>query len=75
MIEKGYGLGGLFKVFMRAAVQTFKQGLVHVDRKALKTGLKTLTEVANGANTKTTLLREQTNLVQLIKSGVIITRG
>ena len=73
VMQKGYGLGGLFKGFMRAVAPKLKQGLVHVGKKALKTGLETLGDVASGAHVKTALKRRaKQNLGELINSGVPI---
>ena len=56
-MQRGYGLGGLFKGLMRVVTPHIKQGLKQVGRKALKTGLQVVADVSEGKNLKNSLKR------------------
>ena len=47
-MQKGYGLGGIFKCIMRSEALKLKQGLAYVGKTAWKTGLESLEDVAAG---------------------------
>ena len=51
-MQKGYGLGGLFKGLARSFAPVLKKGLINVGKKALKTGVDVLSDVAEGKNLK-----------------------
>ena len=51
-MQKGYGLGGFFKGLARSFAPVLKQGLIHVGKKALNTGVNVLGDVVNGRNVK-----------------------
>lgn len=51
-MQKGYGLGGLFKSLARTFAPTLKQGLIKAGKKALKTGAEVIGDVAEGKNFK-----------------------
>ena len=57
VIQKGYGLRGIFKGIMRSVAPKLKQGLAYVGKRALKTGLESLGDVAAGGNLKSSLKR------------------
>lgn len=69
VMQKGYGLGGLFKGFMRTIAPKVKQGFKEIGKTALKTGLETLGDVVNGGNLKSSLKRRaEQNLRDMITS-------
>ena len=75
VMQKGYGLGGIFKGIMRSVAPQLKQGLAVVGKRALKTGLETLGDVAAGNNLKTSLKRRaQQNLHDIVNKQVPIKR-
>ena len=45
-IQRGYGLGGFFKGIARSFAPVLKRGLVNVGKKALRTGVEVLGDVA-----------------------------
>ena len=55
VMQKGYGLRGVFKGIMRSAAPKLKQSLAYVGKRALKTGLERLEDVAAGGNLKSSL--------------------
>ena len=55
VMQRGYGLGGLFRGLVRAVAPSIKQGLKNVGKRALKTGLEVLTDVSQGNNIKSSL--------------------
>ena len=62
-MQKGYGLGGIFKRIMRGVAQKLKQGLAYVGKRALKTNLESLGDVTAGGDLKSLLKRRvQQNL-------------
>ena len=63
-MQRGYGLGGLFKGLMRVVTPHIKQGLKKVGKRALKTGLEVIGDVAQGENIKSSLKRRATENVQ-----------
>lgn len=56
-MQRGYGLGGLFRGLVRAVTPHIKQGLKQVGQKALKTGLEVISDVSQGGNLKQSLKR------------------
>ena len=56
-MQKGYGLGGIFKGFMKSVAPKLKQDLAYVGKRALKTGLESLGDVAAGGDLKSSLKR------------------
>ena len=74
-MQKGYGLGGIFKGFMKSVAPKLKQGLVYVGKQALKTGLESLGDVVAGGNLKSSLKRRaQQNLDEIFNTIVPIKR-
>ena len=55
LMQKGYGLRGIFKGIMRSVAPKLKQNLAYVGKRALKTGLESLGDVAAGGNLKSSL--------------------
>lgn len=51
-LQKGYGLGGLFRSFFRAAVPLFKSGAKAVGKQLLHSGVNVLDDVSRGENIK-----------------------
>ena len=47
-MQNGYGLGDIFKGIMRSVAPKLKQSLAYVGKRALKTGLESLRDVAVG---------------------------
>ena len=56
-MQKGYGLGGIFKGIMGSIDPKLKQGLAYVGKRALKIGLESLGDVAAGRDLKSSLKR------------------
>ena len=54
-MQRGYGLGGLFRGLMRAVTPHIKQGLKQVGKRALQTGLQVMSDVSEGKNLKSSL--------------------
>ena len=74
-MQKGYGLGGVFKGIMRSVAPKLKQGLAYVGKRALKTGLESLGDVAAGGNLKSSLKRKALhNLDEIFNKKVLIKR-
>lgn len=68
VMQRGYGLGGIFRGFARALAPKIKQGLKHVGKRALKTGIEVLGDVVQGENIKTALKRRsKSNFVEMIQ--------
>ena len=74
VMQRGYGLGGFFKGLARSFAPIFKQGISHVGKKALSTGLKVVRDVSQGKKLKDSIKqrgKESLNeVVADIKSGV-----
>ena len=51
-MQRGYGLGGFFKGLARSFASVLKRGLVHVGKKAVKTGIQVLQDVSTGKSFK-----------------------
>ena len=51
-MQKGYGIGGLFKGLARSFAPVLKKGLINVGKRALKTGVDVLSDAAQGKNVK-----------------------
>lgn len=56
-MQRGYGLGGFFASLFRRALPLFKSGSRYLAKKAVKTGLNTLQDVARGENPRVALKR------------------
>jgi len=70
-LQKGYGLGGLFKGLVRTFAPAIKRGLVTLGRRALKTGVEVLHDYSQGANLKQSVKRRsKENINKLIKSAI-----
>ena len=54
-MQRGYGLGGMFRGLMRAVTPHLKQGLKQVGKRALQTGLQVMSDVSEGKNLKSSL--------------------
>ena len=57
VMQRGYGLGGMFRGLMRAVTPHLKQGLKQVGKRALQTGLQVISDVSEGKNLKNSLKR------------------
>ena len=67
IMQKGYGLGGIFKGFLRTIAPKGNQGIKEISKTALKTGLDTLGDVAKGSILKSSLKRRaEQNLRDMI---------
>lgn len=51
-LQKGYGLGGVFRSLFRAAVPLFKSGAKTVGKQLFSSGLDLLNDVSRGENVK-----------------------
>ena len=65
-MQKGYGLGGLFKGLARSFAPVLKRGLVTVGKKALKAGVEVLGDVASGEKVKDSIKKRAKKNVQEI---------
>ena len=75
VMQKGYGLGGIFKGIMRSVVPKLRQGLAYVGKRALKTDLESLRDVAAGGDIKSSLKRRaRQNLDEIFNTKVPIKR-
>ena len=52
VMQKGYGLGGLFKGMLRTVTPHLKRGLAEVGKQVLKNGVRVMEDVAKGENFK-----------------------
>ena len=57
VMQKGYGLGGLFKGLLRTVTPHLKKGLIRVGQHVLQNGINVMEDVANGENFKTAAKR------------------
>ena len=74
-MQKGYGLGGIFKGIMISVVLKLRQGLAYVGKQAQKTDLESLRDVAAGGNIKSSLKRRaRQNLDEIFNTKVPIKR-
>ena len=55
-MQKGYGLGGFFKGLARSFAPVLKKGLMKAGKRAIKTGIQTIQDVAEGKSFKTSLI-------------------
>lgn len=60
VMQKGYGLGGIFGSLAKAIAPKLNQGLLTVGKRALKTGLETISDIAEGGDFKSSLKRRAT---------------
>ena len=75
VMQRGYGLGGIFKDIMISVAPKLKQGLAYVGKQALKTGLQSLGDVTARENLKSSLKRRaQQNLHEIFNTKVPIKR-
>ena len=73
VMQKGYGLGGTFKGKMRSVAPKLKQGLAYVGKRALKSGLESLGDVAVREDLKLSLKkRARQNLGEIFDTKVPI---
>lgn len=56
-LQKGYGLGGIFRRLFRSALPFIISGAKNVGKEALKTGAQIAGDVLSGENFKTSALR------------------
>jgi hypothetical protein len=57
VMQRGYGLGGIFKGLIRAVAPHVKSQLKNVGKQVLKTGLEVIGDVTEGGNIKTAVKR------------------
>lgn len=69
-MQKGYGVGGLFKGLARSFAPVLKRGLVAAGKKALKTGVEVLNDVSQGKNIKKSIKNRAMENVQDIFSSI-----
>ena len=71
-LQKGYGLGGLFKGLVRTLAPALKQGLISVGKRALQTGTEVLNDYVQGGDLKTSIKRRaKQNVNDLIRSTIL----
>lgn len=56
-MQRGYGLGGFFASLFRRALPVFKSGGEYLARKAAKTGINTIKDIASGVNPRVAVKR------------------
>lgn len=72
-LQRGHGIGGLFKGLMRVAMPLMKKGLLHVGKRALNAGAKVLEDVSQNKSLKESVKNragEAFNPLNLINSAV-----
>ena len=57
VLQRGYGLGNMFKSLSRSIMPTLKEGMKTLGKSALTTGLDVLQDVSRGENFKTAAKR------------------
>src|SRR5678816_3152271 len=55
--QRGYGLGGFFTKLLRSPIPVFRRGGEYLGKKAIRTGLHTMQDIATGANPRASLKR------------------
>ena len=66
-MQRGYGIGGMFKGLLRAAAPKLKSFGKQIGKTALKTGLQTFGDVISGESLKTAVKRRaKENFKQLV---------
>ena len=65
-MQKGYGLGGLFKGLARSFALVLKRSLITAGKKDLKTGVEVLGDVARGEKVKDSVKKRAKQNVQEI---------
>lgn len=77
-MQRGYGLGGLFKGLARSFAPVLKRGLITMGKKALKTGVEVLGDVAQGRNLKEALknrtMQTVTESINDVRSKIPVSR-
>ena len=53
VLQKGYGIGNLFKSMARTVMPALKEGMKTLGKTALQTGMDVMQDVASGENFKT----------------------
>src|SRR5678816_4282506 len=61
-LQRGYGLGGFFSKLWRSAMPLFRRGGEYIGKKAIRTGMHTLQDIAAGANPRESLKRRITDV-------------
>ena len=56
-MQRGYGLGGFFAKLWRSARPLLRKGGEYIGKKAIRTGLHTIQDIAAGNNPRTALKR------------------
>ena len=57
VLQRGYGIGNMFRSMARSVMPALKQGLKTFGKTALQTGLEVMQDVSNGENVKTAAKR------------------
>ena len=71
-LQKGYGLGGLFKGLVRTLAPALKRGLISVGKRALQTGTEVLNDYVQGGDLKTSIKRRaKQNVNDMIRSTIL----
>ncbi|DAC80270.1 TPA_asm: cupiennin [Branchiostoma lancelet adintovirus] len=68
-IQRGYGLGGIFRGLFRSAVPLLKRGAKAVGKQALRSGIDLAQDVFNGQGVKLAAKRRAGELGQRLMSG------
>lgn len=55
--QKGYGFGGIFRSFFRAAVPLLKSGVKAIGKQLFHSGVNTLNDISQGDDVRTALKR------------------
>ena len=68
-MQRGYGLGGIFRGLLRSAVPLLKRGAQNVGRQALRSGMDLAHDVLNGQGVKRAAKRRAGEFGQRLMSG------
>ncbi|KAI8503792.1 hypothetical protein Bbelb_187630 [Branchiostoma belcheri] len=68
-MQRGYGLGGIFRGLLRSAVPLLKRGAKSVGRHALRSGIDFAQDILNGQDAKRSAKRRGKELGQRLMSG------
>lgn len=60
-VQRGYGLGGVFRGLARSFTPVIKRGLIEVGKRALNTGVDILSDFADGESLKHAAKRRMVN--------------
>ena len=71
VMQKGYGLGGLFKGLMRTVTPHLKRGLLKAGQHVLKNGIQVMEDVENGQNLRSSIKKRAAKGINDVFSSVL----